>query len=482
MTMSATKLSEAGLKAVEQRNWQDAIANLSKAIEQSKSPAWLLARSQAYMEIGQLRKAIRDAEYAYCVAAERGNDKSRKQMIEATYRRSVAHFRAKEYANADKLAVWSQRLAEGVTVKTSAEVSKDYINEDGFYHVTVEEAMAEDKQNNEASANADPSSKLALLMGGGDEKAMPYKKDWNKAQMFRATVVRFLQALPADDPARKVSVKLVPTKPSLEDTENTEDTAMKGPKVEATKASPVQYAPKPKVETTNQPFRSQFYQTDSSITVSLFMKFASKEDTSRVQVDMHSNLVTASHLPRDPSTMYLIPHAAIDPAKSTYRVAPMKIEFTLVKTSPAKWPSFGREEMSLPNLSSLPSADAHVTSESIVPTSAGSGPAPQPPSVVSTSAPAVEKPKGPAYPTSSKSGPKDWEKVGSDDDPEEEPKDVDHFFKQLFANSTPEQQRAMMKSYTESNGTSLSTDWDSVSKGKVETDPPKGMEAKKWSN
>lgn len=479
--MSATRLSKAGLKAVELRDWQDAIINLSKAIEQSKSPAWLLARSQAYMETGQLSKAIRDAEYAYCVAAERGNDKSRKQMIEATYRRSVAYFRAKEYANADKLAAWSQRLAEGVAIKTSAEVFKEFIDEDGFYNITAEDALAEDNKSNEASADADPSSKLALLMGGGDHKAVPYQKDWNKAQMFRATVVRSLLALPADDPARKVSVKLVPTKPSLQDANNADDKETEAPKVEAARASPVQSASKIKVETANQPFRSQFYQTDSSISISVFMKFASREDMGKVQVDMHSNLITATQLPRDPPTMHLVPHAAIDPAKSTYRVAPMKIELTLVKALPGKWPSYGREEMVKPDLSSLPSADAQVTSETTAFTSApGSGPAPQAYAVFSTSAPIVEKPKGPAYPTSSKSGPKDWEKVGSDDDPEEEPKDVDHFFKQLFANSTPEQQRAMMKSYTESNGTSLSTDWDSVSKGKVETDPPKGMEAKNW--
>lgn len=38
----------------------------------------------------------------------------------------------------------------------------------------------------------------------------------------------------------------------------------------------------------------------------------------------------------------------------------------------------------------------------------------------------------------------------------------------------------MMKSFTESNGTSLSTDWEDVKARTVETVPPEGVEEKKW--
>ena len=37
-----------------------------------------------------------------------------------------------------------------------------------------------------------------------------------------------------------------------------------------------------------------------------------------------------------------------------------------------------------------------------------------------------------------------------------------------------------MKSFIESNGTALSTDWEDVSKGTVKTSPPEGMEPKHW--
>ena len=68
----------------------------------------------------------------------------------------------------------------------------------------------------------------------------------------------------------------------------------------------------------------------------------------------------------------------------------------------------------------------------------------------------------------------------SEDEDEEEGDATNSFFKKLYKGASPEVQRAMMKSYTESNGTSLSTNWEEVSKGKVETLPPDGMEAKQW--
>ena len=57
---------------------------------------------------------------------------------------------------------------------------------------------------------------------------------------------------------------------------------------------------------------------------------------------------------------------------------------------------------------------------------------------------------------------------------------VNGFFKKLYKDADPDTRRAMMKSYQESNGTALSTNWAEVGKGKVETSPPDGMEAKKW--
>lgn len=214
-----------------------------------------------------------------------------------------------------------------------------------------------------------------------------------------------------------------------------------------------------------------------------------------VRLTDHSQVV-AKCVPRDPPVLFIHLHDRIDVKKSSFRVASMKIELTLAKAVPGKWPDFGTQSSSMPqgligpgvdddslltwlalSAPNLPTAqepvvETHGEPSTETTSASGSGPKEAASSKAST--------KAPAYPTSSKSGPKDWDNIGADDDDEDNPGDVDNFFKKLFKDSTPEQQRAMMKSYTESNGTALSTDWSSVAKGKVETQPPTGMEAKKW--
>jgi suppressor of G2 allele of SKP1 len=102
--------------------------------------------------------------------------------------------------------------------------------------------------------------------------------------------------------------------------------------------------------------------------------------------------------------------------------------------------------------------------------------------------------KAPAYPTSSKSGPKNWDKVvddisksskgkgkdGSDEFDDDDGDETNAFFKHLYAMGDEDTRRAINKSYQESGGTVLSTNWSEVGGKKVEVSPPDGMEAKKW--
>jgi suppressor of G2 allele of SKP1 len=58
---------------------------------------------------------------------------------------------------------------------------------------------------------------------------------------------------------------------------------------------------------------------------------------------------------------------------------------------------------------------------------------------------------------------------------------LNSFFQKIFGDADEDTKRAMMKSYQESGGTTLSTNWDEVKKSKVEVKPPAGSEWKKWN-
>jgi suppressor of G2 allele of SKP1 len=162
----------------------------------------------------------------------------------------------------------------------------------------------------------------------------------------------------------------------------------------------------------------------------------------------------------------------IDPASSEFRITPHKIEINLHKRVPGlKWGALeGTEAITS-------SADAADTKTTI------------PASVLNP-----EQAKAPSYPTSARTGPKNWDSVASaalkgenkdgeplgDDDDDGDP--MEGFFKKLYKDADPDTRRAMMKSYQESNGTALSTNWADVKKGPVETVPPEGLVAKKWDD
>lgn len=55
----------------------------------------------------------------------------------------------------------------------------------------------------------------------------------------------------------------------------------------------------------------------------------------------------------------------------------------------------------------------------------------------------------------------------------------DAFFKSLYGDLDEDSRRAMLKSYQESNGTVLSTNWGEVGSKFQAPQPPAGMEVKK---
>lgn len=151
----------------------------------------------------------------------------------------------------------------------------------------------------------------------------------------------------------------------------------------------------------------------------------------------------------------------IDPSKSSFRITPHKIEIILHKSlSGLKW-------------------SALEGTEPVAPSAASTDEQPLSTAPDETSKPKAQAQQAPAYPTSSKNGPVNWDTITGDDGADEDA-DVDSFFKKLYQGADPDMKRAMQKSYVESNGTSLSTAWSEVKNKTFVPDPPEGMQANKW--
>jgi len=260
-----------------------------------------------------------------------------------------------------------------------------------------------------------------------------------------------LKDLAEDDPQRQVTVKKVP------DVEVPSATAAPKPAAK----SAINEAPKPVAPTPAHKIKHDWYQSNDTVTVTILAKGAPKDTTA---VDITKDTLEVSFPIEGTSSDYSFSadplFAPIDPAQSKHRVTPNKIEITLKKATPGvKWHNLEGDRAT--------DGSDKATDQVKIPSHILSGKADS----------------APAYPTSSKTGAKNWDKLAAedlDDKDEIEGDETSHFFKKLYKDATPEQQKAMMKSYQESGGTVLSTDWSNVGSKTVVPEPPDGMEAKKY--
>ncbi|KAI4089103.1 MAG: hypothetical protein LQ344_005582 [Seirophora lacunosa] len=235
------------------------------------------------------------------------------------------------------------------------------------------------------------------------------------------------------------------------------------------------------VQTPASKIRHEWYQTQDAVVVSLFAKGVPK-DTATIDIQERSLAISfplATGSDYDFSLDPLFGH--IDAPASTAKVMSTKIEFTLKKKQAGEmWPKL-ESHTPVPGMTKEENGNAPEDVKRVVLAEQSTN-------------------SGPSYPTSSRSGPKDWDKVvdeltkkpkkdkkegetggeGGVEDEFEGADPVNGFFQSLYSQADPDTKRAMMKSYQESNGTALSTNWAEVGKGKVETQPPDGMEAKPW--
>ena len=202
-----------------------------------------------------------------------------------------------------------------------------------------------------------------------------------------------------------------------------------------------------------QKLRTDWYETGNTIDISLYVKRIDKESV-KVEfkdesLSVHFKTFDGQNFNYDIAKLY----STIVPPECSYIVFGTKMELSLIKQEKIKWPKLEYEEGGSKALSEFPEDQAEKDPEEATP----------------------------SYPTSSKKK-IDWSKFDDkESDKEEEGDPALKFFQSLYANADEDTKRAMMKSYVESNGTSLSTDWSEVKKGKVKTVAPDGAEVKEWS-
>ncbi|KAJ8083974.1 Cochaperone protein [Marasmius tenuissimus] len=192
--------------------------------------------------------------------------------------------------------------------------------------------------------------------------------------------------------------------------------------------------------------RHEYYETDEKITLSVFDRGVDPAD---VSVKFEDRKVTYTH---GDKVLVLEPlKGQIKPDTSDYTVGKVKVEVRLAKAVQGRWGGL-----------------------------IGDSPDPLANSAAPTTTATTRKQQ------------KNWEGISSEILSSEKEKTLEEdpnvggdsavnpFFQKLFADADEDTKRAMLKSYTESGGTTLSTNWDEVKKGKVEVKPPEGSEWKQW--
>ncbi|KAE8375912.1 hypothetical protein BDV26DRAFT_266877 [Aspergillus bertholletiae] len=463
-----------GDKALASSDFPGAIRYFTQAlIELPRAPPYYLKRSTAFSRVKPAdggpysQAALRDAEIALTLARERGK---RELILAAQMRRGVALYQLEKYGDAGF-------LFEIIQGKTGAGVE-----------------------------NVDRSEKMKDAMGKAGGAQSTSKNGYEQElPIWILKVKSKLNKLPEGDNKAAVTIPeypsgvQVPTEKELKDQLNT----LKSGKIGGSSAQSEPAAASKTVigeastsdgqsgaagstpssaPSTAPPFdkvRHEWYQSNDTVVVTLYVKGVPKDN---VDVGLNDESVSLQFpLPTGAEFDFTLDplFASIDPSSSKVSVMSTKIEVILKKRTPGqKW---GALEASAADIK----LSGRETASDPTPTSSSA----------------------PSYPSSSRNGPKDWDKLASsltakkpkpkgkardgeqkdskadDTGDESDGADsvdsdfgggdaVDAFFKKLYANADENTRRAMNKSYLESQGTSLSTNWSEVSKGKVEPRPP----------
>ncbi|KAM5181745.1 protein SGT1 homolog [Mantella aurantiaca] len=193
-------------------------------------------------------------------------------------------------------------------------------------------------------------------------------------------------------------------------------------------------------------YRHDWYQTESQVVVTVMIKNVPKDDA-HIQFAERELTVNVKLQSGEIYNLTLFLLHSIVPAQSTFKVLSTKIEIKMKKTEAIRWDKLeGQADVQV----------KHFTPDSLH-----------------------------EYPTSSHYT-KNWDKLVGEIKEEDKNEKMEgdaalnQLFQQIYSDGSDEVKRAMNKSFMESGGTVLSTNWTDVGKRKVDVNPPDDMEWKKF--
>ena len=203
--------------------------------------------------------------------------------------------------------------------------------------------------------------------------------------------------------------------------------------------------------------RTDWFQRDDRLSVEIYIKRAKKEEVS-VSITATTVEVAAKTPAGGDYALKLALCHTVDPAESDFRVMGTKIEVRLKKKFATKWAALEGEGTDGSEVLAAPMGTPAAAAEA-----------------------AAKRPAG--YEQQQR-----WDALAAQAEKEEKEEKLEgdaalnQLFQNIYKDADPETQRAMNKSFQESNGTVLSTNWAEIGKEKTETKPPSGMEFKKYES
>ncbi|KFQ77185.1 Suppressor of G2 allele of SKP1, partial [Phoenicopterus ruber ruber] len=190
-----------------------------------------------------------------------------------------------------------------------------------------------------------------------------------------------------------------------------------------------------------------WYQTESQVIVTIMIKNVQKDDVSVQFSEKEMNASVRLPSGEDYNLKLVLLHSIV-PEQSTFKVLSTKVEIKMKKPEAVRWEKLEGQGDS-PKLKQFTPDTQHL------------------------------------YPSSSHYT-RNWDKLVVEIKEEEKNEKLEgdaalnKLFQQIYSDGSDEVKRAMNKSFMESGGTVLSTNWSDVGKRKVEVNPPDDMEWKKF--